>query len=464
MESKISDLFDRAARLDALGHADEAKQAYLEILARDPAHFGTLNNLGTLLYTTGYRRAAGVAFALAIAHHPGHPVSYVNMGNALLDQNELAQARTHFEAALRIDAEHPGANHGLAILLLRAGDAEAARRHWAIGARRRPVAMAPYYGEATPIEMVLFVSALGGNIDTDRLIDKHAFSIATVIAEFFDPRDPLPAHAIIFNAVSDAHKCALGLASVAAACERTSAPVINHPRVIAGTGRVEVAERLGRLDGVITAATARFAREDLSAPSAACILARAGFAFPLLLRSPGYHMGMNFSRVERPEDLAGALHALPGDELFVMNFLDARGADGKIRKYRAMIVDRRLYPLHAAISTHWNVHYFTADMADRPEHRAEDAAFLADMEGALGARTVAALERIANELQLDYGGIDFSVDARGNVLLFEANATMVVLPPDDDPRWEYRRAPVQRILDAVRAMLVARARGEAAGR
>ena len=44
------------------------------------------------------------------------------------------------------------------------------------------------------------------------------------------------------------------------------------------------------------------------------------------------------------------------------------------------------------------------------------------------------------------------------MLLFEANATMVVNPPDADPRWDYRRAPTQAILDAVRDMLIDRAK------
>jgi hypothetical protein len=35
----------------------------------------------------------------------------------------------------------------------------------------------------------------------------------------------------------------------------------------------------------------------------------------------------------------------------------------------------------------------------------------------------------------------------GDVLLFEANATMAVKPPDADERWEYRRA-VERIFAA----------------
>jgi glutathione synthase/RimK-type ligase-like ATP-grasp enzyme len=122
-----------------------------------------------------------------------------------------------------------------------------------------------------------------------------------------------------------------------------------------------------------------------------------------------------------------------------------------------MIVDGRIYPMHLAISRQWKVHYFTADMTDRADHRAEDAAFLENMPAVIGQRAMRALERIAAELNLDYCGIDFGLNADGDVLLFEANATMVVNLPDSDGRWDYRRPAVAKILDAVRDMILERA-------
>jgi hypothetical protein len=143
--------------------------------------------------------------------------------------------------------------------------------------------------------------------------------------------------------------------------------------------------------------------------------------------------------------------------LLAIRFLDGRAADGTYRKYRVLFIDGRLYPLHLAISTHWKVHYFSADMHDRADHRAEDAAFLADMHGVLGARAIAALKGIAAALGLDYGGIDFGLDAAGNVLVYEANATMVVLPPPPDERFAYRRPAVDRAIAAAHAMIRTRA-------
>jgi hypothetical protein len=142
-----------------------------------------------------------------------------------------------------------------------------------------------------------------------------------------------------------------------------------------------------------------------------------------------------------------------------MQYLDARGPDGKSRKYRVMMIDGQLYPLHCAISSQWKIHYFTAEMADNPKHRAEDAAFLENMPGVLGPLAVKALEQIQSTLKLDYAGIDFGLSTKGEVLFFEANATMVVNPPDPDERWSYRLPAYKRVFEAVQAMLLKRSQG-----
>jgi glutathione synthase/RimK-type ligase-like ATP-grasp enzyme len=82
------------------------------------------------------------------------------------------------------------------------------------------------------------------------------------------------------------------------------------------------------------------------------------------------------------------------------------------------------------------------------------------MAGVLGERAMAGLARIQATLALDYAGIDFGLSTAGDVLLFEANATMVVNPPEPDERWAYRRPAVERISAAVRRMLMGEGRGE----
>ncbi len=118
------------------------------------------------------------------------------------------------------------------------------------------------------------------------------------------------------------------------------------------------------------------------------------------------------------------------------------------------MIDGRIYPLHLAISRNWKVHYFTSDMADKPDHRLEEAGFLGDMPATLGGKAIAALEGIRDALGLDYAGVDFGLAPNGDLLLFEANATMVIASPDADERWAYRRNAINKILEAVVAMIM----------
>jgi glutamate/tyrosine decarboxylase-like PLP-dependent enzyme len=447
--------FERAGLLAEMGRALEARNAYIDVLTRDPAHRLALNNLGTLLYGTGYRSAARTAYAEAVARHPGDPMGHVNLGNILYEVGEFPAAREHFETALRADPGHSEAHQGLAYVLAEMGDADGAARHRRLGFQDRPVVTLPYRGEGPPVSLLLLVSSVGGNIPTRHLLDDRVFQTHVVVPEFYDPQVPLPPHQVVFNAIGDADLAAAALGAAQSVVALTMAPVINLPSAVLATGRADHA-RLGRLPGVVMPLTVTLPRDILTSPDGPAAVARHGFRFPLLVRTPGFHTGRHFLRVESAGALAGAVEQLPGREITVIEFLDARGADGKVRKYRAMMIDGQIYPLHVAISSQWKIHYFTAEMAERADHRAEDAEFLENMPGVLGPRATGALAQIQATLGLDYAGIDFGLSAGGDLLLFEANATMVVNPPEADERWAYRRPAVERIFAAVRKMLTGR--------
>jgi glutamate/tyrosine decarboxylase-like PLP-dependent enzyme/glutathione synthase/RimK-type ligase-like ATP-grasp enzyme len=449
--------FERAGLLAELGRSLEARNAYIDVLARDPTHRLALNNLGTLLYATGYRTAARTAYTEAVARHPEDPMGHVNLGNILHELGEYPAAREHFETALRADPGHAEAHQGLAYVLAELGDRAGADEHRRQGFQGRAVVSMPYRGQGPPVSLLLLVSSVGGNIPTRYLLDDRVFQTHVILPEFYDRKLSLPPHQVVFNAIGDADLAAAALAAAQSVVALTEAPVINLPSAVMATGRADHA-RLARLAGVAMPLTVTLPRDLLVSTEGPAAVARHGFHFPLLVRTPGFHTGRHFLKVESATALAGAVEQLPGQEVTVIEFLNARGADGKVRKYRAMMIDGQLYPLHVAISSQWKIHYFTAEMAERADHRAEDAEFLENMPGVLGERAMEGLARIQATLGLDYAGIDFGLSARGDVLLFEANATMVVNPPEADERWAYRRPAVERIFAAVRRMLTGRIR------
>jgi hypothetical protein len=439
-----------AAGLAASGFIEEARRDYLAALALAPTHFVALNDLGSLLYANDFRSAARTCYAEAVKHHPDNPAGHINLANALLVDGQTDAAREHYQVALRLAPDHADALQGMANLLQDLGEAKAAEAFRRRSYVARRVTVLPCLAPAPAGRILQLVSAVGGNVPTRFLLDREVFEVSVLVVESQAANEDLPPHDLVFSAVGDADLSPAALDAAEAMLARTSAPVINPPAKVRSTGRVEITHRLAALPGVITPKVVK-ARRDALAEAART------FDRPFLMRSPGFHTGRNFVRVNTGEDVEAMAAQLPGDELLLIQYLDARDHSGRSRKYRVMIVDGQLYPLHLAISEGWKVHYFTADMAERPDHRAEEAAFLGDMEGVLGKRAVAGLAAVAERLALDYAGVDFGLSPDGDVLLFEANATMVVNPPDPDPRWDYRRGPVAAILNATRSMIRTRA-------
>jgi hypothetical protein len=304
--------------------------------------------------------------------------------------------------------------------------------------------------------LLVLNSMAGGNIPLGKVIDSQIFTVTMLTTEFYNPASPLPAHHLVWNAIGDADRCPQALEMATVLLSKTDVPVLNTPASVARTGRAENAPRFSEIKGVIVPKTLPITKAALGQSDALAMLEASGFAFPFLLRAVGFHEGKHFVKLHSKGELSTALLAMPGWEFAVIQFLDARDSDGRCRKYRVMSIGGKLYPLHAAISKNWKIHYYTADMAENSAHRAEDLAFLSDMPHVLGSTAMNALEKISNTLGLDYAGIDFSLNAKGEILFFEANATMSIAQPPAGEKWAYRRAPVQKAVDAVTAMLLSK--------
>ena len=450
---------ERALLLSYLGRPLEARSDHLRVLELDETHRTNLLELGRLLVTAGQRKAAQVVYARAAHHYPDDVVSLVNLGSSILALDDPDGARVQYEAALRIDPDLPEAHGGMYYALSRLGELDAAALHRQRAFGRKNLFESPFRGDAPPIPIILLVSSSGGNTPIEKLLDDTIFKTYVVVADFYNPEQPLPEHQLIFNGIGDVEVATEALIAAEILLRQSLARVLNAPAAVLATSRCENAQRMADLPNVRTAKTALYPYALLAGEDGPAALSNDGFSFPLLLRVPGFHMGDHFLEVTGSAALAARVAMLPGAgrpdaDLLAIEYLEARGVDGCVRKYRAMFVDGEIYPLHLAISPNWKVHYFSADMADRADHRAEEEEFLSDMAGFLGPRAMAGLEAVRYTLGLDYGGIDFGLNQQGEVLFFEANAAMVVQQPDPDPRWDYRRTAVQRIHDAVRSMLM----------
>jgi Flp pilus assembly protein TadD/glutathione synthase/RimK-type ligase-like ATP-grasp enzyme len=439
-------LFARACLLEDLGRLTRARGAYKGVLARDAIHFGALMNLGTMLYLENRKPEARILYMHATKNYPGDANAFVNLGN-VLSEDDAAGARRAYERALELEPTHPTACFGLALLLESQGDAAAAKTYRQRAFAEPIVRTAPYHGTGTPLRLLVLLAAHGGNIVTTLLLDDRQTEATSLVADSYRDGMTLPPHDLIFNAIADADRGDDTLAIAERIIAASGAPVLNRPAAVLQTRRDRVG-RLNAIPGVTAPQTELLPRAEIAVDS----LRARGFSFPLLLRSPGFHMGEHFALVAESGDLARVLATLPGDQIYAIAYLDASRPDGSVRKYRALFIDGAVYPVHLAISNTWKIHYFSADMRNNDVNRAEELAYLTDMAAYLGPKAMTALTGIAAQLDLDYGGIDFGIGPDGNVLVFEANPVMAVYFPDEDERFAYRRSAIVRIVDAVRAM------------
>ena len=443
--------FARACLLEDLGRATAAERAYADILAAEPTHRGALINAATMLYVDGRTTAALRLYRRAAAAHPNDVVAHVDLAHALADSGALGQSRVSYERALSIEPAHAIAHYALGRLLAERGDPAAADHR--ARAFARPIIDVTASSNPDPLRVLVPTAADGGNLVTTLFFDNASVETTTIVAESSSSARALPPHDLIFNGVADADRSADALEAVERIVAASGRPCINPPAAVRATGRVAMARRLALVPGVVVPRTAAFARATLSAGA----LSAAGFTFPVLLRAPGFHAGRYFVRAISPDDAIAQSAALPGEMIIAIDFIDTRRDDRRFWKYRMLVVDGALVPLHLAVAPTWKVHYFSADNITRPASRAAEAAFLRDPRGHLGDAACAALERVRDTLALDYGGIDFALDREGNVVVFEANASFAVYFPDDDATAPYRRPVVENAIRAVRDMIRSRA-------
>jgi glutathione synthase/RimK-type ligase-like ATP-grasp enzyme len=378
-----------------------------------------LSGVATGYFMKGDYETSGRWYRLVIAIDPGCAIAFQNLAAIHDGKGEAAEAELYRQQAYRIqrvfvDQEETASRR---VLVLCAG---------------RTSGNTPF--------TTLIPTAASVRV-------KYALDYA---AEDEDGR--LPPYDLVFNAIGEpdaALEMAERLRHFEQGCRR---PVLNPLAAIARTQRHQLTELLTGLEDVATTPCARFDQPAETPDALAARLEAADLTFPLLARPVSSHGGDGLARCDTLEELEAAIHAFAG-AYYLTGYADYRSADGFFRKYRMIFVDRQPFPYHQAISPDWMVHYFSADMERNPWKLEEEKRFLSDPEAALGARAMDAVRAIGKRLDLDYGGIDFTLLPDGRVFVFEANATMLVHRERANGLLAHKNQPVQRIVEAFEAML-----------
>jgi tetratricopeptide (TPR) repeat protein len=448
--------FALGAARRGMAQPDTAIAALERAIALDPANIAAHLSLGALYVELEKPPLAETHLRRAMEIDPASKEAHANLSSLYLRADRLEEARDHALRAIELDPQMTVAHQNLAGMLAREGQDEEARRHRdaAYAVRNLFITTA-----ARPLQRVLVLTTTeSGNIPERYLLPADRYTRLSWFIEYATPgqMSALPPYDVVFNAIGDQDltgPTARNMAAFMAVCAK---PVFNRPEAVEQTSRDLAPARYGDIEGVVTPAVARLDGARVAERGLLAAAADAGIAAPMLVRPIGSHGGQGLTLISADAAATGDFAPpAPGRDHYVTAFHDFRAADGFYRKYRVIFVDRVPYPYHLAIGPDWMVHYETSGTADDPVRLAEEVRFLDDPAAALGQRAMAAVTAIGKRLDLDFCGVDFSLLPDGRVLLFEANATMLVHPEDPDGPLAHKNPTVERILAAFRAMLAA---------
>lgn len=393
----------------------------------------------------------GVLLERALALDAAFADAHAALGNVQLRCGLLAEAVASYARALELAPGDAAIRLAFAELTTLQGDERGAHAQYdAAFAQRRIFSPARAMPHAPQALALLLPGPWPRNVPLDFVVDRSQVALHKwyLTAEAGSDAAALPAHDLVFNALSATEEGAAALAFAQRFLAGHDRPTINAPARVAGTARPALAATLAGIPGCAVPPTVRV-------PAAA--VEATNIAFPLLARPIDRHGGRDLARVDDADALREHVARTGAAAYDLSSFVDARGADGFYRKYRVMFVDGEPLPYHLAIDANWMLHYYRTPMAHEAWMRDEEARFLREPAAVFpGWRTT--MPAIAAALGLDYAGIDCTIRADGSVLVFEADTAMLV-HTDPSPQFAYKRPAVARIGAALEDLIARRARG-----
>jgi tetratricopeptide (TPR) repeat protein len=437
----------RAAAYRALGQPGEAAEDLLRAAALAPDRAAILVNLANTYAEQDRLGAAELCLRRAIALEPACVEAIAGLGSVLVRLGRLDEAKAPCRAALALSPGLVRAHQNLSGILAET-EPQVARAHRDAAYRTQQI----FVEIAARPEMIVLVLAAAdsANVPLRHLMPSSRFTLIHWYIEYAKPDQDraLPHFDLVFNAIGDPDLAPDIPAPAMRLMREHRACILNHPDHVGMTRRSALPQLLSGIAGVVVPNVIlhdphrRGITDDREGPP---------IALPALVRPTGSHGGAGVRRIEVIDELEEVTSAS-----YVTQFVDFVSPDGWYRKYRVIFVEGQPYPYHLAISRHWLVHYWTSGMETNTAHQEEERRFLVNPEALLGQAGMRALEGVGGRLGLDYAGIDFALLPTGEILVFEANATMLVHSEHDGP-FAYRNPAVYAILDAFRSMLTRRA-------
>jgi tetratricopeptide (TPR) repeat protein len=434
------------------GQHEAAIQFYLQALKLNPRHWAARANMvQALMAAKQYLIAKAILIELK-GERPQDAAIHHLLGKTCFELNEIEPAIASFQEAVALNPRDAESINWIGALRQTTGDIEAAQSAYAEAARIQPLIKRPAARQPPEFRVLALYAPFGGNTPTEYLFQDAFFDTDTIA--LFASRDYDTAILgqniqLVINLVSDADQTEALLPLAAELADRLKLPTLNHPRRVQQTTRDAVAQLLQGIPGCRVPQAVRLkAGADRSE---AALKAMLPFNSAVLARPVGTHGGDDFEKVEDVPALSAFLSQRPDHDHYLIEYIDYISADGYFRKYRFIFIDDQILPYHLCIGRDWKLHHINTDMAHQPWMQQEEAAFLGDSTAVFGPAQHQALQEIRRRIGLDYFGIDCGLDASGNVVVFEVNASMLVHARNEG--FLYKTPAVERIKRSYDAML-----------
>jgi tetratricopeptide (TPR) repeat protein len=434
------------------GRAQDAVALYVQALTLNPAHWPSRTNLVHALIATRQYLLAKVLLMELVEERPQDIAIRNQLGKLHFELNEIESALECFQQAVALDPHNAESIYWIGGIRQKMGEIEAAEAAYAEAARLQPLIRRPAAKRPADFRVLALFAPFAGNLPTEYLFkdpDYDTDTLALFASRQYDAELLKQDVQVVVNLISDADQADALLPLAADLVGRLGRPIINDPRKIQRTTRDMVA---GLLEGIPNCRVPKVWRQKTGADSqVATVHAALPASCPILVRPVGTHGGDDLAKIEGPAELA-ALLAQPTDtDRYLIEYIDYRSPDGYFRKYRFIFVDDQILPYHLAIANDWKVHHDSTDMADHRWMQQEEERFLCNPAAIFNAGHYQVLRAIQQCIGLEYFGIDCGLDQAGNLVVFEANASMLV--HDDNAEFPYKTPFVHRIKRAFDEML-----------
>lgn len=281
--------------------------------------------------------------------------------------------------------------------------------------------------------------ALTGASDLHKLLlPSDSYELLHMSRNFFrQTRDTrLQHYRVLANLITEPEQSSRTLANLRKLLRGVPGKVINPPDAVLNSTRDRVARLLTGIPGLIVPKTLRI--QGSKPRIAERMVKTAAMSPPLILRQAGTHGGKIIGCYKTIEEMVAMLES--NREYVATEFVDFVSVDGLYRKYRWVFIGRHRVLRHMLISQDWNVHGSTRYdfMASRPQLIAQEQAMM-ESPRPFTDSVERAFDEVRRRMPLDFFGMDFGMTPKGEVVLFEANATMSFFPFASDPQFDYSR-------------------------